>query len=478
VTAFRRATVCAMTIVVLAAAACGDGSTLVLNQQAEAHRLASHLHVQFSRAADASNRAVMANTDETSRAAAREAEQATRAVQRDIDALRPILNNLTYRDEIGQLDAFATRFAQYQALDADILPLAVENTNIKAQRLSFGPASEAVDAFRLSIESAGHMAAAKNAPTVDALVARAAAAVLEVQVIQARHIAESDEAAMSNMESAMAASESSARKALDSLKGLLPPGAATQLAMAAEDLQNLGVHKRLAAENAEEGVSHRLRFGDQPVHRGWFNPSLLSRDIDPATLAAQVAGVDDRDIEEWWEEFAAFEPRFVQLNRADAFDSEIPDEFPEQPFIGFEQQTFGKSKIHGEPIIARRNEPRSECGLIQDSEDVVFAEDQQLVVGHFDLRAGPGRKNDPIAFVNLAFDANAIRRETAVADRENATLLRLFLGRIRQDDTASGARFGVQPLDNNFVSEGNDFHGDGFWRTSWRRGTTENTFDG
>jgi hypothetical protein len=89
------------------------------------------------------------------------------------------------------------------------------------------------------------MAAAKNAPTVDALVARAAAAVLEVQVIQARHIAESDEAAMSNMESAMAASESSARKALDSLKGLLPPGAATQLAMAAEDLA------RFTAINAE-----------------------------------------------------------------------------------------------------------------------------------------------------------------------------------------------------------------------------------
>ena len=244
-TAFRRSAVCAVAIAVLDAVACGDGSTLVLNQQAEAHRLASHLHVQFSRAAEASNRAVMADTDETSQAAAREAEQATRAVQRDIDTLRPILNNLAYRDEVGQLDAFATRFAQYQALDADILPLAVENTNIKAQRLAFGPASEAVRAFRQSIESAGRMAAAKNAPAVDALVARAATAVLEVQVIQARHIAESDESAMSSMESAMAASEAAARKALDSLKGLLPPGAATLLATAADDLA------RFTAINAE-----------------------------------------------------------------------------------------------------------------------------------------------------------------------------------------------------------------------------------
>jgi hypothetical protein len=245
VTALPRSGVCAMAIAVLASAGCGDESALVLNQQAEAHRLASHLHVQFSRAAEASNRAVMADTDQTSRDAAREAEQATRAVQRDIDALRPILNNLTYRDEIGQLDAFATRFAQYQALDADILPLAVENTNIKAQRLSFGPATEAVRAFRQSIESAGRMAAAKNASTVDALVARAATAVLEVQVIQARHIAESDETAMSSMESTMAASEAAARKGLDSLKGLLPPGGSTQLATAADDLA------RFTAINAE-----------------------------------------------------------------------------------------------------------------------------------------------------------------------------------------------------------------------------------
>ena len=121
-----------------AAAACGDGSKLVLNQQAEAHRLAAHLHVQFSHAADASNRAVMADTDEASSAAAREAEQATKAVEQDTNALGRILDELGDQDEARNLDTFKARFAQYRALDADILPLAVENTNIKAKRLSFG----------------------------------------------------------------------------------------------------------------------------------------------------------------------------------------------------------------------------------------------------------------------------------------------------------------------------------------------------
>ena len=213
---------CCAAITVGAAGACLDGSKAVLSRQADAHRLASHLHVQFSRAADASNRAVMADTDEASIAAAREAEQATQAVEQDVEALRRILEDLTYRDEVQQLDGFKTRFAQYRALDAEILPLAVENTNIKAQRLSFGPAQDAVNAFRQSIEAAGRLAAAKNAVSVEALVAKATAAVLEVQVIQARHIAESDEAAMSRMEAAMAASEAAARKALDTLKGLAP----------------------------------------------------------------------------------------------------------------------------------------------------------------------------------------------------------------------------------------------------------------
>ena len=219
--------------------ACGDGSKLVLNQQAEAHRLASHLHVQFTRAADASNRAVMADTDEASRAAAREAEQATGAVAQDTESLRRILDSLGDRDEAQALDTFTARFAQYRALDADILPLAVENTNIKAQRLSFGPAQDAVNAFRHSIETAGRAAPAKKTALVDANVARAAAAVLEIQVIQARHIAESDEAAMTRMESTMTVSEAAARKALETLKSLLPPTAGQQLTAAAAALDQL-----------------------------------------------------------------------------------------------------------------------------------------------------------------------------------------------------------------------------------------------
>ena len=219
---------------------CANGSKAVLTQQAEAHRLASHLHVQFARAADASNRAVMADTDEASTAAAKEAEQATKAVAQDVDSLARILSDLGDRDEARELDVFKGRFAQYRALDADILPLAVENTNIKAQRLSFGPAQEAVDAFTQALDAAAKLAPAKNAAAAAASAAQGQAAALQIQVIEARHIAESDDAAMTRMESAMKASEAAARKSMETLKGLLPPPTASQpLAAAAAALDRL-----------------------------------------------------------------------------------------------------------------------------------------------------------------------------------------------------------------------------------------------
>lgn len=220
---------------VIGAAACADGSKAVLNQQAEAHRLAAHLHVQFTRAADASNRAVMADTDEASGNAASEAQQARREVEQDVTALQKVLTDLGDREEAGQLDRFKARFDEYRKLDDTILPLAVENTNIKAQRLAFGQGQEAVDAFRKALDTALR-STPHGGGSGEALAAQATAALLEIQVMQARHIAESDEAAMGRMEAAMTASAAKARQALDGLKKAMPSSGSAQLTGAASAL--------------------------------------------------------------------------------------------------------------------------------------------------------------------------------------------------------------------------------------------------
>lgn len=204
------------------------------------------MQVQFTKAADASNRAVMADTDEASTAFAREAEQANTVVQADAEALAPLLRNLAYTDESRLLEEFGKRFAEYRALDKSVLDLAVENTNLKAQRLSFGPAREAADAARDALDAVVHATPAKTACRVQPLVADTVIALREIQILHARHIAESDDAVMTKLEGQMDGLERTARAALKALSTVAEPASAAQLAAAtaAVDLFK-GVHSQI-----------------------------------------------------------------------------------------------------------------------------------------------------------------------------------------------------------------------------------------
>ncbi len=226
-----------LTLSIAAAAGCSGGSdvNVILEKLSEARQLSADLLVQFTKAADAANRAVMADTDEASVAFAQEAERAKQAVQKDTDTLGPILQGLGYSDETRLLNEFVSRLGEYRALDRRVLDLAVENTNLKAQRLSFGPAQEAADAFRDALK-----AVAPSVPSeawhVEALVAQAMTTVREIQVLQAPHIADADEAVMTRMEKQMATSEAAARNALDALRPLVAPASQPRLAAATAGL--------------------------------------------------------------------------------------------------------------------------------------------------------------------------------------------------------------------------------------------------
>ena len=226
----QAATGCVLAALTIGASSgCTSSPETALERLLESRRLTADLVVQFTKASDASNRAVMADTDEASVAFAREAEQATQAVEKDVGGLGPILSGLGYSTETGLLEEFKSRFAEYSVLDKNILELAVENTNLKAQRLSFGPAQEAADAFRDSLAAIAPGNPAKDAWRVKALVATAIAALREIQVLQAPHIAEADEAAMTRMETRMAAEEATARSALATLGTMTEPASRPKL---------------------------------------------------------------------------------------------------------------------------------------------------------------------------------------------------------------------------------------------------------
>ncbi len=235
---WRRSARVSVGLALLAAAhsvAC-DGSMANLNQRIEARRLAADVLVQFTKVVDAGNRAVMADTDEVSIAFAKESEEAKAAVSRDTDALGTHLRNLAFSDELSILDEFTSRFAEYRELDRSILDLAVQNTNLKAQRLSFGPSFEAADAFRDQLQALSAGDTTAQGLRIQALAAAAVAAVREMQALQAPHIAESGDDAMTRFEKRAASSETMARTAVDTLAGLVKPPAKSGIAAARESL--------------------------------------------------------------------------------------------------------------------------------------------------------------------------------------------------------------------------------------------------
>jgi hypothetical protein len=223
-------------VVALLAFACRSTPDAAFTQLVDARRLAADLRVQFNKAAAASDRAVMADTDEESIAVAHEAEQTTDRVREDAAALASRLSGLAYSKEVDLLNTFDNQFKEYSALDHDILELAVENTNLKAQRLSFGPSRAAADAFRDALEAVTASVPQEERCQVEPLVAKGVVAVREIQVLQAPHIAESDDEAMTRMETQMRDLQSTASGVLETLGHRVDEKARPHLSAASDAL--------------------------------------------------------------------------------------------------------------------------------------------------------------------------------------------------------------------------------------------------
>ena len=177
------ATFCLCLLALLTVGACRGVSDPAITQLGEARNIAIDLRARFATGIAASDRAVMADTDDESIAFARDAARATEAAEEDRVELASRLNSLHYQEESKLLDEFTESFVEYRKLDKMVLELAVENTNLKAQRLSFGPVREAADAFRDALSAVARSAPAKDRCRAEALAARAVLAVRDIQVL-------------------------------------------------------------------------------------------------------------------------------------------------------------------------------------------------------------------------------------------------------------------------------------------------------
>jgi hypothetical protein len=213
-----RAAARALLVVALAAAAgCREAPGALFTDLMEARRVSADLRVQFAKAADASTRAVLADTDEQSVAYVRDAERLLGIVKADVEALAPLVRRIDEKVALKALDDFGRQLTDYEKADRQVLALAGENTNLKAQRLSFGAGRAAADAFRDTVDAAVASPGATDRCRVGQAGAAAVAAVRELQSLWAPHIAEREDAVMTRLEKDMAALDARARESLRAL---------------------------------------------------------------------------------------------------------------------------------------------------------------------------------------------------------------------------------------------------------------------
>jgi Four helix bundle sensory module for signal transduction len=196
--------------------------------------LVGQMQLALASASEAEKSAVLAITDQDSQTYADQARASTLEVERESGELGPLLEATGIQGERELLRQFSEAFGKFRRVDDEVLSLAVQNTNLKAYALLFGPAAETVAemdaALSRVVAKHGGLADAKKAM---ALGSGARIGVLRIQILLAPHIAEESDAKMDQMEATMAREEVDVRKDLDDLVALEQPEASADLTTAA-----------------------------------------------------------------------------------------------------------------------------------------------------------------------------------------------------------------------------------------------------
>lgn len=203
--------------------------------QARASALAAHMQTGLAAASEAEKSAVLAITDADSQLFADQARVATAEVKRESGELAALLKTAGDQPAQEALAQFADTFAEFQRVDQEVLALAVQNTNLKAYDLAFGPATAALR----DMDAALARLAGDDAQTLR-LADSARIAAWRLLTLLPPHIAEESDAKMNVLEAQMAAEDEIVRQSLAALAALPPRAGNVELKTAAESYARFG----------------------------------------------------------------------------------------------------------------------------------------------------------------------------------------------------------------------------------------------
>jgi len=192
--------------------------------------IVNRMRTALATASEAGNNAVMATTDEESQTFANDARTATAALQQGRAQLSGLLDTNGSPREKDLLAEFSKSFVNLERVDRDVLALAVQNTNLKASRLAFGPASEALQA---ADEALAHLVTGYSGSNsaddkkIILLADDARISALRIQTLLPPHIAEENDQKMDALEARMTREDRAIRQDLAGL-ATIPGRAADQ----------------------------------------------------------------------------------------------------------------------------------------------------------------------------------------------------------------------------------------------------------
>jgi len=167
--------------------------------------------------AEAEKSAVMAETDEASHAFAEQSMQAAQNVEKARRTLEPLLEGNP--QEVQLFHEWSRCWERLQAIDQEVLSLAVKNTNLKAFRLSFVPSAAALGRLENALNQLmDQVSSSPNAVAMTRHASRAAIGAFHIYALQAPHIAESTAIQMDKIEAAMKHHDTQVTDALHNLQ--------------------------------------------------------------------------------------------------------------------------------------------------------------------------------------------------------------------------------------------------------------------
>jgi hypothetical protein len=156
-----------------------------------------------------------------SQAFADQARAKTAEVERERRQLEELLNKGGTQDEKDLLAEFSQRFREFQRIDDELLDLAVENTNLEAYALVFGPAARALDEMSAALSRVVLANAdSRDAKKVMSLALGVEIGALRIQTLLPPHIAEANVSRMDELEAQMAKQDEQVRSNLEVLAAL------------------------------------------------------------------------------------------------------------------------------------------------------------------------------------------------------------------------------------------------------------------